>query len=161
MLHWYQIKYLKGIDFLVCFAQGNFCAGTNIHVLHPKSNCNWNILYKRYPHCEVAFIRRGFIKLFKIKLGVYYRGCAKEKGCLLEDLLCHIQYNFQVTYDTTSPVPKQSCSKKSNIVPFVLMINHKPVIACYLLQYNISSSFHIFSLFLSIKGSSNITAKQT
>ena len=50
----------------------------------------------------------------------------------------------------TSPVSKQSCSKKLNIVPFVLMI-----------QYGISSLFHIFSLFLLIKGSSNITAKQT
>ena len=54
-----------------------------------------------------------------------------------------------LTYDTTSPVPKQSCLKKLNIVPFMLMINDKPVIACYLLQYGISSSFHIFSLFLS------------
>ena len=70
-------------------------------------------------------------------------------------------YDFYVAYDTTSPVPKHYCSKKSNIVPFMLMINHKPVIACYLLQYDISSWFHIFSLFLSIKGSSNITAKQT
>ena len=26
-----------------------------------------------------------------------------------------------MAYDTTSPVPKQSCSKKLNIVPFVLM----------------------------------------
>ena len=66
-----------------------------------------------------------------------------------------------MAYDSSSPVAKQSCSKELNIVPFVLMINHKPVIACYLLQYNISSSFHISSLFLSIKGSSNITAKQT
>ena len=66
-----------------------------------------------------------------------------------------------MAYDTTSSVPKQSCSKKSNIVPFVLMTNHRPVIACYLLQYDISSWFHIFSLFLSIKGFSDITAKQT
>ena len=66
-----------------------------------------------------------------------------------------------MAYGTTSLVAKQSCSKKSNVAPFVLLINHKPVIACYLLQYDISSSFHIFSLFLSIKGSSNITAKQT
>ena len=66
-----------------------------------------------------------------------------------------------LTYDTTSPGPKQSCLKKLNIVPFMLMINDKPVIACYLLQYGISSSFHIFSLFLSLKGSSNIIAKQT
>ena len=41
------------------------------------------------------------------------------------------------------------------------MINGKPVISCYLLQYGISPSFHIFSWFLSLKGSSNITAKQT
>ena len=61
----------------------------------------------------------------------------------------------------TSPVPKQSFSKKSNIVPFVLMINRKPVIACYLLHCDISSTFHIISSSLSIKGSSNITAKQT
>ena len=64
-----------------------------------------------------------------------------------------------MAYDTTSPVPEQSCSEKLNIVPFVLMIYHKPVIACYRLQYDISSSFHIFSLFLSVKGSSNITAE--
>ena len=32
-----------------------------------------------------------------------------------------------------------------NIVLFVLMINHKPAIACYLLQYGISSLFHRFS----------------
>ena len=73
----------------------------------------------------------------------------------------HIWYDFQVAYDTTSAVPKQPYSKKSNIVPFVLMINGKPVIACYLLQCGMSSLCHIFSLFLSIKGSSNITAKQT
>ena len=65
-----------------------------------------------------------------------------------------------LAYDTTSPVPKQSCSKKLNIVSFVPMINDKPFIACYLLQYGISSSFYIFSLFLSLKVSSNITTQK-
>ena len=64
-----------------------------------------------------------------------------------------------IAYDTTSPVPKQSCSEKLNIVPFGLIISEKTVITCYLLQYGISSLFQIFSLFLSLKGSSNITAK--
>ena len=64
-------------------------------------------------------------------------------------------------YDTTSSDSKQSCLKKLNIVTFVLMINDKAVIACYLLQYGISSSPHPFSLFLLIKGSSNINAEQT
>ena len=41
------------------------------------------------------------------------------------------------------------------------MINDKPITAYYLPQYDVSSSFHIFSLFLSIKDSSNITPKQT
>ena len=53
------------------------------------------------------------------------------------------------------------CFFGKNLVRFVQMINHKPVIACYLLQYDISSSFHISSLFLSIKGPSAITAEQT
>ena len=51
--------------------------------------------------------------------------------------------------------------EKLNIAPFVIMINDKPVIACYFLQYGKSSSFHIFSLFFLLKGSSDITAKQT
>ena len=51
--------------------------------------------------------------------------------------------------------------RKLNIVPFALMMNDKPVIACYLLQHSISSSFHIFSLFSSLKSPSNITPKQT
>ena len=66
--------------------------------------------------------------MFKIKLGV-------TEGTLFT--LSYIVY-FQVAYDTTSLVPKQSCLKKLNIVPFLLIINHKPVIACYLLQYGIS-----------------------
>ena len=70
-------------------------------------------------------------------------------------------YRMTLPYDTTSTIPKRSYSKKFNIVPVALMINDKPVIACYLLQYGISSSFHLFSLFLSLKGSSNIIAKQT
>ena len=106
----------------------------------------------------MAFIRRGSIK---IKLGVSYRGHSEERGHLLKDLLWHIQYDFQVAYGTTSLVAKQSCSKKSNVAPFVLLINHKPVIARYLLQYDISSSFHISFLFPSIKGFSDITSKQT
>ena len=60
------------------FAQGNFCAGINFHVFDPKSNCNWNIFDKRYPLCEVAFIRRGLIKFLKL-LGVYYRVRSKKK----------------------------------------------------------------------------------
>ena len=40
----------------------------------------------------------------------------------MDDLICHIYYDHQVAYDTTSLVPKQFCSKKLNIVPFVLMI---------------------------------------
>ena len=62
-----------------------------------------------------------------------------------------------MAYDAISVVPKQSCSKKLNIVPLVLMINDKAIIACYFLQHGISSLFHIFSLFLSPKGSSNIS----
>ena len=93
----------------------------------------------------------GVHKNFKIKLGVYYRERSKEIGRLLEDLLCHIWYDFQVAYGTTSPVPKQPCSKNSYIVPFVLMINRKPVIACYLLQYDISSLFHRFLNFCQLK----------
>ena len=58
-----------------------------------------------------------------------------------------------MTYDTTLPVPKQSCWKKINIVPFALMINHKPVILLHAIP-DLSSSLHMFSLFLSIKGSS-------
>ena len=70
---------------------------------------------------------------------------------------------FQVwfSYDTTSPVPKQSCLKKLIIVPFVLMTNDLVIIACYLLLYGISSSFNLFSLFFSLKGSLNTTPKQT
>ena len=79
----------------------------------------------------------------------------------MEDSICHIQYDIQVVYDTTLLVLKQPFSKKLRSVPFVLMINGKPVISCYLLQYGISPSFHIFSWFLSLKGSSNITVKQT
>ena len=60
-----------------------------------------------------------------------------------------------------SPVPKRSCPKEVTILQIVLMINDKTVIACYLPQYGIFSSFHIFSLFISFKGTSNITAKET
>ena len=67
-----------------------------------------------------------------MKLGVYFRGRSKERGRLLEDLLYH--YCMTLAYDTASPVPKQSCLKKLNTVPFVLMINDKSVIECYLLQ---------------------------
>ena len=84
-----------------------------------------------------------------MKLGIYYRRRSEERGRLSEDLPCHIYYDFQVAYDTTSPVPKQSCFKKSNIVPFVLMINHKPVNTCHLLQFDISSSFHMFFFYFS------------
>ena len=49
--------------------------------------------------------------------------------------------------DTASHVPKQSCSKKLNIAPFVLMT----VIARYHQQYDISSSFHVFSFFSQLK----------
>ena len=107
------------------FSQGIFVQAL-IFMDFITCNCSWNIFNKCYPVCEVALIRGGFIKL-----GVYYRGRSKERGRLLEDLLCHIEYDFQVTYETTGPVPKQSCSKKLNIVAFVLMINPKPVIACY------------------------------
>ena len=72
------------------------------------------------------------------------------KGAQKKEEGCFVIYSMTLAYDTTSPVPKQSCSKKLNIVQFVLMVNDKPVIACYLLQYGISSSFHIFSLFLSL-----------
>ena len=49
-----------------------------------------------------------------------------------------------MAYDTTSPVPKQSCSKKLNIVPFMLMINHKPVLPSaiwYIFLVSYSSCF--------------------
>ena len=59
------------------------------------------------------------------------------------------------------PFQSNPVRKKLNIVPFVLMITEKPVIACYLLKYGISSPFHILPLFLSLKGCSFITAKQT
>ena len=59
------------------------------------------------------------------------------------------------------PLQSNPAGKKLNIVPFMLMINHKPAVACYLLQYDISSWFHKFSLFLLIKGYSNIKAKET
>ena len=55
-----------------------------------------------------------------------------------------------MVYDTTSSIPKLSCSKKLNIAPFSLIINDKPAIAYYLIQYDISSSFYICSLFHSL-----------
>ena len=58
-----------------------------------------------------------------------------------------------LSYDATSHVPKQSYLKKLYVVQFVLMIHGKSFITYYLLHYGISSSFHIFSLFLSLKGS--------
>ena len=30
-----------------------------------KINCDWNIFDKRYPLCEVEFIKRGFIKFLR------------------------------------------------------------------------------------------------
>ena len=111
---------------------------TGIFLIDTTPSLKWNFL-------------EGVHKMFKIKLGV-------TEGTLFT--LSYIVY-FHVAYDTTSLVPKQSCLKKLNIVPFLLIINHKPVIACYLLQYGISSSFHISSLFLSIRCSKNVIAKQT
>ena len=108
--------------------------------------------------------------LLRIYIGIPFRNgcpcllfiieCAQKKEGVYYRIYLVI-YSMALAYDTTSPVPKQTCSKSLNIVQFVLMINDKPVSACYLLQYAISSSFHIFSLFLSLTRSSNITAKQT
>ena len=76
--------------------------------------------------------------MFKVKLSVYYRKRSKERGRLLEDLICHIEYDIKVAYDTTSLVLKQLFSKKLSIVPFVLVINGKPVTSynmVYLLRF--------------------------
>ena len=50
--------------------------------------------------------------------------------------------------------------KDCNLTPSPSFTISQKSIACYLVQYFISSSFYIFPLFLSLKGSSNITAKQ-
>ena len=67
----------------------------------------------------------------------------------MEDLACHIQYDL--AYDTTSPVPEQSCLKKLNIVPFVLRIITGQLLHATFLQYGIPSSFHTFCIFLTGK----------
>ena len=116
------------------------------------------------PHTE-AWFQQSYCHASLLKLHFGTGAPAPMEGALKkEDVYCRIYFGIHsitLSYDTTLHVPKQSSSKKLNIVQFVLMINDKPVIACYLLQCGISSSFHIFSLFLSLTGSSNITAKQT
>ena len=68
--------------------------------------------------------------------------------------------NFQDTFETHKrsfiSVFSICMTVPLNIVPFVLIINDKPVIACYLLRYSISFLFHIFSLFHLLKVAPNI-----
>ena len=45
----------------------------------------------------------------------------------MEDLICHIEYDIKVAYDTTSLVAKQLFPKKLSSVLFALVINGKPV----------------------------------
>ena len=127
-----------------------------------KHAANWQENTSHRSVVPTKLLLRIFIEI------TLWHGCPRplfimEGALKKEDVYCRIYFGIHsmtLSYDTNLHVPKQSCSKKLNIVKFVVMINDKPVIACYLLQCGISSSFHIFSLFLSLTGSSNITAKQ-
>ena len=55
--------------------------------------------YVRWLLSERGVWKKKVYKIYKIKLGVYYRLHSKERERLLEDLLCHILYGFQVAYD--------------------------------------------------------------
>ena len=118
------------------------------------TTCSWNIFNKRYPYARWHLLegvhkirrllqralkrKRAFIGEFTLSYIVWLSGdlwdnCARSKAILFE----------KVKYCTVCANDKSQASY------------------CMLFQrYRISSSFHIFYLFLSIKGSSNITAKQ-
>ena len=78
----------RGIDFLVLLKEifvqvlifmdfTTKVTVTGIFLINATPYVRWHLL-------------EGAHNIFKIKLGVYYRGCSKESGLLLEDLLCHI-----------------------------------------------------------------------
>ena len=63
----------------------------------------------------------------------------------MEDLICHIEYDIKVAYDTTSLVAKQLFPKKLSSVPFVLVINGKPVTSYNMVHLLRSMYFIYFS----------------
>ena len=123
ILHQYKTKYFKktnfrGIDFLDLLREIFVQLLIFMYFTNCNCNCNWYIFNKRYRFCKMAFIRRGrlkegvFYKIFKIKLGVYNTGHLKERGLLLQDLLCHTWYDFQVAYIQLRPFQSNPIRKK-------------------------------------------------
>ena len=84
----------------------------NFHVVQAKSNCNWNIFNKCYPLCEVTFIRKRFITFLRENQAFVIESHQEKEDVYWRIYSGHILYDFQMVYDTTSRVPKQSRSKK-------------------------------------------------